>query len=85
MYPHFAYFPQDHGYYYFRPYNYTHIYEHQARVVSMGGDPRNPYSVAMFNPIYEEFNQNAQPLPVLPGTVHPLGSQLPMLEDLLRN
>lgn len=84
MYPHFAYYPQDHGYYYFRPYNYMHVYEHRARVVSLGGDPRNPYSVAMFDPIYEEFEQNVPPIEVpLPGSVQPLGSQLPNLEDLL--
>lgn len=85
MYPHFAYYPQDHGYYYFRPYNYIHVFEHRARVVSLGGDPRNPYSVAMFDPIYEEFNQNAPVMQPLPGSVHPLGSQLPMLEGLLQN
>jgi hypothetical protein len=39
----------------------------------------------MFDPIYEEFGQNAPPLQPLPGSVHPLGSQLPMLEDLLQN
>ena len=85
MYPHFAYYPQDHGYYYFRPYNYIHVFEHRARVMSWGGDPRNPYSLALFDPVYEEFRQNVPALAPLPGSVQPLGSHLPNLEDLLQN
>lgn len=56
--PHFLYYPVDHGYYYFRPYNYRHIMEHQEAVMSWGGDPRNPYSNKMFEEIYEELEAN---------------------------
>jgi hypothetical protein len=85
MYPHYAYYPQDHGYYYFRPYNYMNVYNHMGQVVTLGGEPRNPYSVAMFDPIYEDFYQQ-YPRVVEPpsGSVKPIGSSLPNLEDLLR-
>jgi hypothetical protein len=85
MYPHYAYYPQDHGYFYFRPYNYMNVYNHMGQVTSLGGDPRNPYSVAMFDPIYEDFYQQ-YPRVIEPpaGSVRPFGSSLPNLEDLLQ-
>ncbi|REJ84930.1 MAG: hypothetical protein DWQ34_05135 [Planctomycetota bacterium] len=83
LYPHFPYRPQYGGYYYFRPYNYMNVYTHQSQIVNMGGDPRNPYSVSMFGPIYEEFGATAPLLDVPPGSVRELGSGLPKLEDLL--
>lgn len=85
MYPHYPYYPQDHGYYYFRPYNYMNVYNHMGQVTALGGDPRNPYSVAMFDPIYEDFYQQ-YPRVIEPpaGSVRPLGSNLPNLEDLLK-
>lgn len=86
MYPHYAYYPQHHGYYYFRPYNWMHVLEHQSRVLGMGGDARNPYSVAMFGGIYEDFEERFPPIVNPPaGTVQPLGSQLPNLEALLND
>jgi hypothetical protein len=86
MFPHYAYYPQHHGYYYFRPYNWMHVLEHQARIVAMGGDSRNPYSVAIFDPIYEDFEQRfPQILEPPAGSVQPLGSGLPNLEDLMNN
>lgn len=85
MYPHYAYYPQDHGYYYFRPYNYMNVYNHMGQVVALGGDPRNPYSVAMFDPIYEDFYQQYPRIVEPPaGSIKPFGSSLPNLEDLLR-
>ena len=42
------------GYYYFRPYNYRHIAEHQRAVTVWGGDPRNPYSNDLFKSVYAE-------------------------------
>ena len=84
MYPHYAYFPQDHGTYYFRPYNYTNVLEQQAQIMSMGGDPLNPYSVSMFDDIYEQYYAQFPPESDPPaGTVEPFGSSLPNLEDLL--
>jgi hypothetical protein len=46
--PHYAYYPTDHGYYYDRPYNYRHVMRQQEAVTAWGGDPRNPYSNAVF-------------------------------------
>ena len=84
MYPHFPYRPRYGGYYYFRPYNYMNVYTHQSQILNMGGDPRNPYSVSMFGPIYEEFGAAAPAVDVLPGSVRQIGSNLPRLEDLLQ-
>lgn len=39
--------------YYFRPYNYTDIPEHQGEVVIYGEDPRLPYANRVFDDIYE--------------------------------
>jgi hypothetical protein len=84
MFPHFAYYPHHHGYYYFRPYNWMHIIEHQARIVGMGGDSRNPYSIAMFDAIYEDFEQRFPQIIDPPaGSIQPLGNGLPNVEDLL--
>ena len=84
--PHFPYAPADHGYYYFRPYNYTHVFEHQALISSLGGDPRAPYSTADFARYYEfgplgpgpggAFEESLRPLPHL-------ARPLPNLESLL--
>lgn len=52
---HHRYFPQSHGYYYFRPYNHHTIRLHQNAVTRYGGDPRNPYSNKIFDDIYAEF------------------------------
>jgi hypothetical protein len=84
MYPHYAYFPQHHGMYYFRPYNYTTVYEQQAQVMSMGGNPQNPYSVAMFDAIYEQYHEQfPEEFDPPAGSIMPFGSDLPNLEDLL--
>lgn len=83
MYQHYPYRPEYFGYYYFRPYNYVNIFQHKAEIVRLGGSPINPYSVLMFDPIYAQFNASAPALPPLEGTARPLGSKLPMLEDLL--
>jgi hypothetical protein len=85
MYPHFPYYPQDHGYYYFRPYNYVHVNAHIGQVMAFGGDPQNPYSVSIFDSIYEAYyQQNPRVIEPPIGSVQPIGSSLPMLEDLLR-
>ncbi len=85
MYQHYAYYPQYHGSYYFRPYNYTNVLEHQETIVCLGGDRSQPYSVAMFDSIYEtyyELNPVITPV-VLDRETIPGASQLPVLEDLL--
>ena len=53
--PHYAYYPEMHGYYYFRPYNYVHVPQQQEFVGSYGGDRRDPYSNELFKVIYAEF------------------------------
>lgn len=84
MYPHFPYYPQDHGYYYFRPYNYMHVHEQAGQAMSMGIDPGNPYSNSIFDSIYEGYYAQNPPAADPPlGSVEPIGSSLPMLEDLL--
>jgi hypothetical protein len=52
---HYPYFPEMHGYYYFRPYNYVHVPQQQEFVGSYGGDRRDPYSNELFKVIYAEF------------------------------
>lgn len=41
---HYHYFPAEHGYYYFKPYNVTRVKSQQAFVTRFGGDPRHPYA-----------------------------------------
>lgn len=86
MFPHYPYFPAYHGYYYFRPYNWMNVFQQQGWIMSVGGDVRNPYSVAMFDRIYEDFEQRFPQTEEPPaGSVAPLGSGLPNLEDLMNN
>lgn len=89
MYPHYAYTPVYHGYYYFRPYNYTNILRQKGEVVALGGDPKAPYSHKMFLRIYEQIDltayeespANGENLPVL----EPIHTPLPSLEDILKS
>ncbi len=89
MYPHYPYPPAYHGYYYFRPYNYTNILNQQGEVVAIGGDPKAPYSHKMFIPIYEQIDltsyeespSNGASLPVL----EPIHTPLPSLESILKS
>lgn len=88
MYQHYPYQPVNHGYYYFHPYNYTHVWQHQQWVTTIGGDPRNPYSRALFIPIYEQFENTTyepdhKPSATLSTMPH-VSRQLPDLEKLIR-
>lgn len=62
MVQHHVYYPAMHGYYYFRPYNWRTVPRQQAFVVGWGGDPRNPYSNAVFKGVYAEYKA-AHPAP----------------------
>lgn len=84
FYPHYPYPAPFFGYYYFRPYNYVHIAQHQAQVARWGGDPRNPYSHEMFEKLYASLPVPA-PAPFVPGQIRRTGGrpQLPDLESML--
>ncbi|MEX0704137.1 MAG: hypothetical protein WD069_18705 [Planctomycetales bacterium] len=86
--PHFPYFPEYHGYYYFRPYNWQHVWMHQALAPMLGEAPHTPYATTAFDAIYEqvlpagheEEDTARQTLPFSPG----LERGLPDLEELLK-
>ena len=53
---HIPYYPPCHENYYFRPYSVAQLARQQEIVSSWGGDPRNPYSNAIFQRVYDEMN-----------------------------
>lgn len=87
-YPHFAYLPAFHGYYYYKPYNFTHVLRDMRRDQVLGEIPFMPYSTLMFAEVYHDA-ENAAYVPFGPPepTVRPLSpvsKPLPDLEVLLR-
>lgn len=76
FYPHYPYLPVNHGYYYFRPYNFEHVYRDAATAGQMGGDPRAPYSVQFLKRYFA-------PTPIEQVPISGMEAQLPLLEDLL--
>ncbi len=83
MFPHYAYYPQYHGHYYFRPYNYTTVFQQQQWAAAAGIDPRNPYSNKIFCMAMAGFEQNYRPENAPIGSALPIGNGLPQLEELL--
>ncbi|MDP1795950.1 MAG: hypothetical protein Q8K78_00640 [Planctomycetaceae bacterium] len=83
MYPHYAYYPKYHGHYYFRPYNYTTVFQHQQWATTAGIDPRNPYSNKIFCAAMAGFAQSFRPENGPIGSALPVGNGLPQLEELL--
>ncbi|MFN0197554.1 MAG: hypothetical protein ACKVT0_12490 [Planctomycetaceae bacterium] len=89
MHPHYPYFPRHHGYFYYRPYNYIHVLEHQYQALSLGGDPRAPYHNRQFERVYERHaaaryeEQSASTIfvPTLNRTSRPL----PNIQDILES
>lgn len=79
LYPHFAYFPECHGYYYFRPYNWVHIDQH--RMTIPGQNFKNPYSNDVFDRLYADRDNLGE---VDSDQVKPNQARLPLLEDLLK-
>lgn len=87
MHPHYAYYPRFHGYYYYQPYNYIHVLEHQYQALSLGGDPRAPYHNRQFERVYErhaaaryeESDASTYYIPLL----HRASEPLPDLQDIL--
>jgi hypothetical protein len=57
MLPHYAYFPAEHGYFYFEPYNVTRVQLQQSFVASYGGDIRHPYEDSVFDRAYKVYKQ----------------------------
>ena len=77
MYPHYAYYPENHGSYYYRPYNWEHYAQDTPRMLGLG------YAA----PYAEDGFRELKPTAVITQpTVPPRRSKnsLPDLEDLLR-
>ncbi len=55
MHQHYPYQAHPWTYYYFRPYNYTHIEQHQQLAAQWGIDPQMPYSNSIFERVYRNF------------------------------
>ena len=69
MYPRIEYWPKDHGYYYFRPYNMVHVCIQRDLAASWGEDPRNPYDHQVFDRVYQALNaEEAAKAETLPPT-----------------
>ncbi len=66
---HIPYYPPAHGNYYFRPYSVAQLARQQAMVVSWGGDPRNPYSNAIFKQVYAEMGMETIEVPESDATL----------------
>ena len=81
MYPHYPYFPECHGYYYFRPYNWIHIDRH--RLTIPGEDFKDPYSNKVFDQLSSELGDGVDSDQTLPPLTS--GVALPALEALLGN
>jgi hypothetical protein len=83
LYPHYAYYPKYHGHYYFRPYNYTTVFQQQQWAAAAGLDPRNPYSNKVFDCVFAGYEQRFRIETAPVGSALPVGNNLPQLEDLL--
>lgn len=87
MYPHYPYQPMYHGYYYFRPYNWSMVEQQRSQAVAMGFDIRAPYATgAVFGAIYGSLDQGAyaETKMFVPRFEPRTEDQLPELETLLR-
>jgi hypothetical protein len=78
--PHYPYYPMQHGYYYFRPYNHTSIQVDQQTAVRLGADTRNPYSVLTLDNLFAHLPRTPQKTAT---HVRPQGPDLEKLENLL--
>jgi hypothetical protein len=82
--PHVPYFPINNGYYYFRPYNYTHIEKQRAEAVELGLNSQAPYGSGPFDEIYHAL-ENSYDLQVDPlkQLYPPRQQELPNIQDIL--
>jgi hypothetical protein len=81
---HLMYYPADHGYYYFSPYNYRTVLQQKLAVTRYGGDSRNPYDNTMFQSVYEglepvsfELSDPRPPQQEAPRTLEPAQQAAP--------
>lgn len=83
---HYPYPPAFHGYYYFRPYNYTNVLRDRDTVLQLQGDVNAPYWDGMFNHVYaagvyeEDMGSERVSTPIIY-----VDKQLPNLEDIVRD
>lgn len=87
MYPHYPYQPMYHGYYYFRPYNWSMVERQRSQAVAMGFDIRAPYATTpVFGAVYAGFDHGAySETKMFVPTLEPrTDDKLPELETLLR-
>lgn len=54
------YWPVEHGYYYFRPYQMSHVVQQREIARSWGEDPRNPYDHKVFERVYAAMQAERQ-------------------------
>ena len=66
---HVPYLAHPKNYYYFRPYQYFHIADHQREVANYGGNPKHPYANRLFERVYsrtvdhyDELEDEAEPI-----------------------
>jgi len=89
MHPHYAYYPANHGYYYFRPYNYNHVELHKELASAMGLESIAPYSTEVFGRPYSELMvdsyEDASGHDEVLNPPRRSVSQLPDVQDILRS
>jgi hypothetical protein len=90
MFPHYPYYPANHGYYYFRPYNFTHVPAQKEIALILGEDPAAPYGTTAFDRLYADLMFQAYEEPGFGGeTINPTPRQmappLPDLQEILAN
>lgn len=85
LYPHFAYYPEKHGLYSFRPHNWTHF--EQAKAAYPGIDLKAPFSNAFVTEIQNEFIKTNGPGPLTANSdqVRDMQARLQNLEDILNS
>ena len=57
---HLPYLAEPKTYYYFRPYNYNHIFMQQEQAMIMGLDPRMPYDNAIFKKVFHNLEHKEE-------------------------
>lgn len=81
LFQHVPYYVEPKTYYYFRPYNFTHVWQQRKQVAAWGGDPRHPYSNEIFKQVYRELDSDpADTAPMSPGATPFNDQQGPAIE-----